>query len=44
MKVCPMGSELFLADGRKDEQTDMKKITVDFRNFADAPENPQINN
>jgi hypothetical protein len=26
------------ADGRRDRQTDMTKLKVDFRNFANAPE------
>jgi hypothetical protein len=30
MKIHPVGAELFQADGR----TDMKKLTVAFRNFA----------
>ena len=34
MKIRPVGTELFHADGR----TDMKQI-VAFRNFANAPEN-----
>jgi hypothetical protein len=35
MKVCSVGAESFLADGR----TDMTKVIVAFRNFADAPRN-----
>ena len=31
----PVGAELLHADG----QTDMTKVTVDFRNFANAPKN-----
>ena len=34
-KICPMGVKLFHADGR----TDMTKLIVAFRNFADAPKN-----
>jgi hypothetical protein len=34
-KILPVGIELFLADGR----TDMKKLIVAFRNFANAPKN-----
>jgi hypothetical protein len=34
-----MGSKLFHADGRTDRQTDMTKLIVDFRNFANALEN-----
>ena len=35
MKIRPVGAELLHADGR----TDMKKLTVAFRNFANVPEN-----
>jgi hypothetical protein len=34
MKIRPVGAELFHSDGR----TDMTKITVVFRNVANAPE------
>jgi hypothetical protein len=41
MKICPVGAELFHAVGRKDEkmdgQTDMAKLKVGFRKFANAP-------
>ena len=33
MKIRPVGAELFCVDG----QTDMAKLIVAFRNFADAP-------
>jgi hypothetical protein len=33
MKIRPVGDEMFDADG----QTDMTKLTVDLRNFANAP-------
>jgi hypothetical protein len=33
MKIGSVGAELFYADGR----TDMTKLTVAFRNFANAP-------
>ena len=33
MRIRPVGAELFHADG----QTDMKKLMVAFRNFANAP-------
>ena len=36
-----MGAELFHADGRTDKQTDMTKLTGDFRNFANTPNNIQ---
>jgi hypothetical protein len=32
-------AELFTADGQKDRQTDMTKLIVAFRNFANAPYN-----
>jgi len=35
MKICPVGTELFRADRR----TDLKKLIVAFRNFANAPKN-----
>jgi len=35
MEICPVGVELFHADGRMD----MKKIVVAFRNFVNAPNN-----
>jgi hypothetical protein len=39
MKIRPVGVELFHADGR----TEMMKLIVAFRNFADAPENNNKN-
>jgi len=33
MKIFPLGTEVFQGDG----QTDMTKLTVAFRNFANAP-------
>jgi hypothetical protein len=36
MKIRPVGAELFHADGLTDRQ-DMTKLTVAFRNFANAP-------
>ena len=35
MKICPVAAQLFNTDGR----TDMTKIIVAFRNFANAPKN-----
>jgi hypothetical protein len=35
MTILSMGAEVFHADG----QTDMTKLLVTFRNFADAPKN-----
>ena len=36
MKIHPVGAELFHADG----WTDMMKLSVTFRNFANAPSTP----
>jgi hypothetical protein len=42
MKIRPVRSELFRAEGRTDRQTegqtDMTKLTLTFRNFANVPE------
>jgi len=38
MKIRPVGAELFHADGRTDRRSDMTKLIVAFRNFANAPE------
>jgi hypothetical protein len=35
----PVGTEVFHAGGRTDLQTDMTKLTVAFRNYANAPIN-----
>jgi hypothetical protein len=37
MKIRPVETELFYADGRTDGETDMTKLIVAFRNFANAP-------
>jgi hypothetical protein len=42
MKIRPVGADLFHADGRTDRQTDMTKLRVAFRNFANAPKNKQL--
>jgi hypothetical protein len=36
MKFGTLGAELFPADGRMDRRIDVAKLTVDFRNFANA--------
>jgi hypothetical protein len=36
IKICPVGAELFHADGQTDRRMDMKR-TVAFTNFANAP-------
>jgi len=37
VKILPVEDELFHADGRTDRRTDMTKLIVAFRNFANAP-------
>ena len=37
--MCPVGVELFHADGRTDGQTAVTKLIVAFRSFAKAPKN-----
>jgi len=39
MKIGPVGAEFFHADVQTDRHTDMTKLIVAFRNFANAPEN-----
>jgi hypothetical protein len=43
MKICAVGAELFHSDGQRhiqtDGRTDMTKLVVAFRNFANAPNN-----
>jgi len=39
MKIRPVGGELFHADRRADGRTDMTKLIVAFRNFANARNN-----
>jgi hypothetical protein len=39
MKIRPVGVELFHSDGGTDGQTDITKLIVGFRNFANVPEN-----
>ena len=41
--MCPVGVELFHADGRADEQTDMRKLLDAFRNFANRPQKKKRN-
>jgi hypothetical protein len=40
MKIHPVRFELLHSDRGTDRQTDMTKLIVIFRNFADAPKNP----
>jgi len=37
MKICPVGAELFHADGQTDRQKDATKLIVAFRKFAKGP-------
>ena len=37
LKIRTMASQLFHADGHVDEQKDMTKLMVGFRNFANPP-------
>jgi hypothetical protein len=37
MKICQVGADLFHSDGRTDGQTDMTKLIVTLRSFAEAP-------
>jgi hypothetical protein len=39
MKIRPVGTELFHADGQKDRRTDVTKLIIGFRNFTTAPKN-----
>ena len=40
MKICPMGVELFYAEGRTDGQcTGMMKLVVTFHNFVNELQN-----
>jgi hypothetical protein len=39
MKICPVETELFHADGKMGKQTDMMKLIVTSRNFANVPKN-----
>jgi len=37
IKMRPVGAELFHADGRTDGQTEMTKLIIVLRSFANAP-------
>jgi hypothetical protein len=39
MKIPPVGAEMLYTDEQTDKQTDMTKLTVAFRNFANSPKN-----
>jgi hypothetical protein len=41
IKISPVGVDLLRADSQTDGQTGMKKLIVNFRNFANAPKNPE---
>jgi hypothetical protein len=36
MEICSLGDDIFHADGRTDGQTDITKVVVAIRNFANA--------
>jgi hypothetical protein len=36
-EICPVGAELFHADGQTDGQADTTKLIVAFSNFANGP-------
>jgi len=42
MKICPVKAELLREAGRTGKRTDTMKLTVAFRNFAEAPNNPVL--
>jgi hypothetical protein len=42
MEIRPAGAELIHAGGRTDTQTDMTKLIVAFRSFANAPKNKHV--
>ena len=39
MKILPVEAELFHSDGRTDGQTDVTKLVLALRSFANSPEN-----
>jgi len=39
MKILSLGAELFHAGALTDGQTDLKKLVVAYRNFANEPKN-----
>ena len=43
MQIRPMGPELFHGDERTGGQTELTKLIVAFRNFANAPKNLILN-
>ena len=42
MKILPLGAKLFYADGLVDDPTHTTKLTVVFRNFANAPQDYSV--
>ena len=42
MKIHPMEAKLFHADRRTDNGTDTTKLTVAFRNFAEASDKTSV--
>ena len=43
MKIRPVGTELFHADGRTERRTDVTNLILSFRNFANVPKNVKNN-
>jgi len=41
MRIRRVGAELFHEGGQSDEQPDLAKLTVPFRNFANSPKNKE---
>ena len=42
MKICPVGAELFHADRQTGGETDMTKLIVTFRNFANVSKKSSV--
>jgi len=42
MKIYPVGTELFHAGGKRDRQSEVGKLIVAFRNFADGSKRHEI--
>jgi len=42
MKILPVRAELLHAGGRTDRRSDMMKLVIAFRDFANAPKNKDL--
>jgi len=42
MKILSLGAKLFHAGTLTDGQTDLKKLVIAYRNFANAPKNESL--